>query len=232
MKKLLERVPGPTISLPKGHSLPMEFATIVKPDGKSLDIRKSREIDFAHFGDGTLIDLVQAGFRELTFAVFQQGAACKQKELRREDIDFVPPSLESGLMQAVRFPKAVGANHTARELLAEIENVLDAYYDCDPADRKLLAHFAIYSWVADLFPIAPYIWILGPWGYGKTTLLQIMSAVCRRSLLAGDVSLASLYRVTTELHPTLLLDEFDSRSRELLRMLRSGSDGRENSARV
>jgi hypothetical protein len=105
--------------------------------------------------------------------------------------------------------------------------VFHLYADCDLSDRKLLAHFALYSWVADLLPVAPYIWVTGPHSYGKTTLLQIMSAMCRRSILAGDVSVASLYRVTTEYHPTLIIDEFengkDSLNRQLLRLLRAGS---------
>ena len=37
-------------------------------------------------------------------------------------------------------------------------------------------------WIADLLPVALYIWVVGPYGYGKTTLLQIMSAICRRSM--------------------------------------------------
>jgi hypothetical protein len=105
--------------------------------------------------------------------------------------------------------------------------VLDLYCDCDPSHRKLLAHFALYTWVSDLLRVAPYIWVVGPSGYGKTILLQILSAICRRSILVSDVSMGGLYRVITKYHPTLLLDEFevgnDSERRRLLRLLRAGS---------
>ena len=223
---------GLAIRLTNGRSLPIEFVTRFKHGSNNDAIQRlhggrSREIEFAHLPSGTLIDLVRDSSGELVFAVFQDGATSLQREVHHEDFKFITPQVDSGLTRAVHFPTAVGSSHTARQLLLEIEEVFNLYADCDLSHRKLLAHFALYSWVADLLPVALYIWVVGPYGYGKSTLLQIMSAICRRSILAGDISLASLYRVTTEYHPTLLLDELeagkDSRSRHLLRQLRAGS---------
>lgn len=61
----------------------------------------------------------------------------------------------------------------------------------------------------------------------KSTLVQLLSAICRRSVVVGDVSPAALYTLTTSLRPTLLLDEFemarDARCRSLQQLLRNGS---------
>jgi len=227
-----DQMPGLAIRLTNGRALPIEFVTRLKHGSNNDAIHRlhsggSREIEFAHLPSGTVIDLVRDSSGELVFSVFQDGATSIQREVHHEDFEFIPPQVDSNLSRAVRFPTAVGSSHTARELLFEIEDVFHLYADYDLSDRKLLAHFALYSWIADLLPIAPYIWVVGPYGYGKTTLLQIMSAICRRSILAGDISLASLYRVATQYHPTLILDELeagkDSSSRHLLRLLRAGS---------
>jgi hypothetical protein len=73
----------------------------------------------------------------------------------------------------------------------------------------------------------PYVWIVGPLGSAKTKLLQLLSCLCRRALLVGDVRSGSLYALTDRFNPTLLIDELDlddsSRSADVLRLLRTGS---------
>jgi len=111
--------------------------------------------------------------------------------------------------------------------LRDINEVLENYVDLDPPDRKLTAYFALSSWFSDLLHVVPYLWIVGPIGFGKTTLVRLLSVLCRRGILVGDISSAGLYSVSDSLHPTVLLDDFDygldSRTRDLLRLLRNGS---------
>jgi hypothetical protein len=104
---------------------------------------------------------------------------------------------------------------------------LGTYLDLDKSDRRLLGYFALCTWLNDLQHTAPYLWIVGPFSCGKTTVLRLLSAICRRSVIAGDISPAALYQLSTSLRPTLLLDESemagDGRSRALQRLLRNGS---------
>jgi hypothetical protein len=112
-------------------------------------------------------------------------------------------------------------------LLSEINGVLRTYLDLEESDRKLVGNFALCTWLNDLQEVAPYLWIIGPYSCGKTTLLRLLGAICRRPVIAGDISPAALYTLSTSVRPTLLLDEFemarDARSRSLQHLLRNGS---------
>jgi hypothetical protein len=72
-----------------------------------------------------------------------------------------------------------------------------------------------------------YLWVSGPVYSGKSTLLRLLGALCRRGVLAGDLSPGALYRLSGSITPTLLIDEFDpgrdGRSRQLLGLLRMGN---------
>ena len=83
------------------------------------------------------------------------------------------------------------------------------------------------SWFQDCFEAAPYLWVVGPLGSGKTKLLKLLWALCRRGLIAGDLRSGSVYKLVDAWDPTLIIDEFEQGSSaanvELLRLLRAGS---------
>jgi hypothetical protein len=89
----------------------------------------------------------------------------------------------------------------------------------------VLANFVLSTWLVDRFPVAPYLSIVGLPQSGKTTLLKVLSLVCRRSLLAADVSPAAFYQACARLMPTLLIDEVGTAGnhRILRHMLRMGT---------
>ena len=79
------------------------------------------------------------------------------------------------------------------------------------------------SWFPDCVEVAPYLWITGPLGSGKTKLLKLLWCFCRRGLLVGDIRGGSVYPLVDAWNPTLLVDELDTDNAELLRLLRTGS---------
>ena len=227
----LQRSAFTALQIGSGRSQPIEFVARLK-SGLNINSReadgaeKRREIEFAHLPDGTVVDLIRDRSGELVFVVLQNGVATVRHTVKAGDIAFTP-EFHSSVARSVHFPTAIGASHTPRELLREIEDVLDIYLDCDLSSRKLLAHFALYTWISDLPTVAVYIWVIGSYGCGKTTLLRVMSAICRRSILVGEISTPGLYTITTKFHPTLIIDECelgnDRKSRDFLRVLRVGS---------
>ena len=83
------------------------------------------------------------------------------------------------------------------------------------------------SWFPDCVKVVPYLWLVGPLESGKTTLLRLLHCLCRRALLIGDLRGASLYKFSSLLHPTLIIDEYEMDGTrvgaEVRRLLRSGS---------
>jgi hypothetical protein len=60
---------------------------------------------------------------------------------------------------------------------------------------------------------------------GKSTVLRLLSLLCRRSLLTADITSAALYSVCDRLTPTLLIDETGTagNSKVLFHLLRTGA---------
>jgi len=99
---------------------------------------------------------------------------------------------------------------------------------CVAVDEKyvpVLADFVLSTWLVDRLEVAPYLSVVGLPQSGKTTLLKVLSLVCRRPLLMADVTSASFYHACARFMPTMLIDEAGSirNSRTLRHMLRSGT---------
>ena len=173
------------------------------------------------------MDLVRKPSGNLSLIIYRDGKATVQDYLSDGGTMLVPPKVDQSLAEAVRWPTFVDANDTPRQLLDDMRRVLRQYVDLDDEEYDLVAHFSLYSWFGDVGSVAPYLWVIGPYSGGKTTLLRLMSALCRRAVRAADITPAALYSLCEALRPTLLLDELEldstARSRDLARFLRSGS---------
>jgi hypothetical protein len=186
-----------------------------------------RETQFAELCSGGLVDIVRGPQGDLEFLNYRNGVGTRQRSIADGGITLVPPNVDRSLVEAVRWPSFVDANDAPRLLLNDIKDVLKHYSELADPDYDIVAHFALSTWFSDLSRVAPYLWVVGPYSCGKTTLLRMLSALCRRAVLAADVTLAALYTLCTSLCPTLLLDELELRStvrdRDLARLLRNGS---------
>lgn len=188
----------------------------------------TREVQFARLSCGGLVDLVRRPSGSLSLIIYRNGTATIRDDFWDGERTLIPPRIDRGLVGSVRWPTSLGNNNdTPRWLLNEVEQVVRQHVDLDDPDYNLVAHFSLYTWFSDVGNVAPYLWLVGPYQGGKTTLLRLLSALCRRAILVADMTPAALYRVCDSVRPTLLLDELDLdgtiRSRETGRLLRSGS---------
>jgi hypothetical protein len=80
-----------------------------------------------------------------------------------------------------------------------------------PEQGDAAALWVGHTWTYDQFDVAPYLAIQSPEKRsGKTRLEECLSQVVRDPLRSAGASLAALFRVIQERHPTLLLDEVDT----------------------
>jgi hypothetical protein len=96
-------------------------------------------------------------------------------------------------MSAARLPTAVTSNENLEHLLQRVRECIATYVDLQPQYVRLASNFILPTWFTDRSTIAPYLWVTGPYSAGKTTLLRLLRCLCRRAVLASDLSLASLY---------------------------------------
>jgi len=193
-----------------------------KSEGDSIT-----EIDFAELKDGTLVELVEDPKNPsgTCLAVWKDGEVRFVDRLEQDGQVLVPVSRKDEVLARLRLPCAVSRYESVQVLLCRLESLISQCVAVEETYLSVLADFVLSTWFVDRFEIAPYLSVVGLPQSGKTTLLKVLSLVCRRSLLIADITLASFYQACTRFLPTMLIDEAGSiRSNRALRhILRSGA---------
>jgi hypothetical protein len=185
------------------------------------------EIDFIEMRDGRLVELVEHPTKagQTCFAVRQGGEIRFLDKVEQDGQVFVPTERSNTILKSIRLPRGAESYGSVRDLTARLESLIS---DCVALDEKyvpVIANFVMSTWFVDRFEVAPYLSIVGLPQSGKTTLLRLLSLVCRRSLLVADISSASFYWACARFMATILVDETGTagNSRALRHMLRAGT---------
>jgi hypothetical protein len=80
-----------------------------------------------------------------------------------------------------------------------------------PEQADAVALWTGHTWLYDQFDTTPYLAVQSPGKRsGKSRLLECLRLVTRQAVPMAGASLAALFRIIDERHPTLLLDEADT----------------------
>ena len=96
-------------------------------------------------------------------------------------------------------------------LLDEIENIVHSFIICDQDAGIATALWIAFTWLISQAQVAPLLVITAPEKRcGKSQLLDLVSRLSCRSLVASNISPAAIFRVIERDGPTLMIDEADS----------------------
>ena len=126
----------------------------------------------------------------------------------------------------VLLPTGIEEYNTDKELIEEISNFLNTYFQVPSFYEKFLPYLVMFYWVSDKFPFVPYLHFIGLTGTGKTTAQEVVGSICYKPIDAsGSITMSPIFRVANDWHGTLLLDEFEPNSEgysEMMAFLKSG----------
>jgi hypothetical protein len=186
------------------------------------------EIDFAELKDGTLVELVEDSRNsgQTCFAVWKDGEVRFVDRLEQDGQVFVPLSRKNEILGRLRLSSAARPYGSVQALLRGLESLISQCVSVDPKYAVVLADFVLSTWLVDRLGVAPYLSVVGLPQSGKTTLLSVLSLLCRRSLLIADITSPSFYQACAHFMPTILIDEAGSvdNNRTLRHILRSGTN--------
>lgn len=118
------------------------------------------------------------------------------------------------------------------ELLNELASTIHRFIVCDGDVAIAVALWCVFTWLIDFVQVAPLLVITAPEKRcGKSQLLSLIGHLCRRPLIASNVTPAAMFRVIELCNPTLLIDEADSflKDNEALRGVIDSGHNRANS---
>jgi hypothetical protein len=130
-----------------------------------------------------------------------------------------PPALHSAFdeggspieIQNGRTSLADGRTSFVSSLLNGITSLVTRYAILPKHAAEALALWIIHTYAFELRDVTTYLALESPVRRcGKTTLLNILSRLVNRPLVAANVSPPALYRAIEELRPTLMIDEADT----------------------
>jgi hypothetical protein len=185
------------------------------------------ETNFAELNNGTLVDLVQdSGNPSRTLlAVWKDGHIRYLDQLETDGGVLVPLQRTNESFKRLRLPTEASPYESVQTLLSRIESLISRCVSVDTGHLEVLADFVLSTWLVDRFEMAPYLSVVGLPQSGKTTLLKVLSLLCRRPFLIADITSASFYRACAQFNPTMLIDEAGSigNNPALRHILRAGS---------
>lgn len=97
------------------------------------------------------------------------------------------------------------------ELFTEIETILNRYVILPDGAAVALTLWAVGTYCFDAFRIWPKLCITSPEKRcGKSRLIETLSPLCNRALVASNISPSAVFRVIDAWKPTLMIDEADT----------------------
>jgi len=89
-----------------------------------------------------------------------------------------------------------------------LKELIQSYVDLtDPRQYDIIASFVMATWLVDKFRAVPYLYAVGPYGSGKSTLQEVLNEVCYKAVKTSSITTAALAGFIDKYHPTLLIDE-------------------------
>jgi hypothetical protein len=195
----------------------------------SLSVTPRIEVDFKCLDDGRVVELVEdpADATKTKLAVFENGKVSLTDAVEYHGQLLVPIGRQVDGLEGIILPSAPHPYQSAEEIFYLTQQLISRCVVLPDPYPFVSAAIVLNSWFADRLRPPVYLLLTGLPQSGKTTLLETLRLLCRRSLFVSEITPAAANAACSRFGCTLLIDENDWRgdqnSRALRKQLRAGT---------
>jgi hypothetical protein len=158
------------------------------------------------FADGAMIELI-SGSSKPNLLLWKGRKANVGARVEHGGCTYEAPELDPILWRAMRLPAGYCDYGSARALFDGIRGLFQRQLGLSEPESRLLACFAISTWLADRLPSAPGLTISSVDEELGVNVLRLLGCVCRHPLMLAEVTPSSFRSLPMHLSPTLLLNQ-------------------------
>ena len=174
------------------------------------------------FPDGSVLELIQAPKGELNLLSWDGKSAKTAGQFVRGDETFVPLRVDPAILRSMRLPSHAAKYGSTRKLFTETSGLIAQATQAGDNIVLPLTFFVFATWLTDILPVAPFMWIVTPPTTTAAPLGQLLGLLCRRALVVSDISSVRFHSLPMDLQPTLLAEVFQP-TRRALNLLRAST---------
>jgi hypothetical protein len=174
------------------------------------------------FSDGAVLELIQDPKCDLNLLSWDGKSAKMAGQFVRGDETFVPLRVDPAILRSMRLPSHVAKYGTTRKLFTEISGLIAQATQAGDDVVLPLTFFVFATWLTDILPVAPFLWIVTPPTTTAALLRQLLVLLCRRAIFVSDISSVRFHSLPMDLQPTLLAEVFQP-TRRALNLLRTST---------
>jgi putative DNA primase/helicase len=181
----------------------MTVITLPSSADRTVEIERLAALDTTQYETARNDAATRLGFRATILD--------KLREQKRREMKLDTPKADNaGQGRPLQFPELlpwpdeIDGDRIATALSATFKR----YVRMADAQADTCALWVLVDWTLDKFSVAPRLCVTSPTKQcGKSTLLELIGRVCRRSVMSSSVTPAALFRAIEQYRPTLCLDE-------------------------
>jgi hypothetical protein len=174
------------------------------------------------FSDGSVLELTQGPKRELNLLSWDGKSAKMAGQFVRGNETFVPLRADPAILRSMRLPSHAAKYGTTRKLFTEISGLIAQTTKAGDNVVLPLTFFVFATWLTDILPVAPFMWIVTPPTTTAAPLRHLLGLLCRRVFVVSDISSLRIHALPVDLQPTLVAEIFQP-TRRVLNLLRAST---------
>ena len=171
--------------------------------------------------DGTLLEFVRVN-GESRLLIWRNNRPRLVEQFGFGSCVYEPMSLDSTILDAVRFPGGISGCGSTGELFEKIMDAASKFTGLPDRELRPIPYWALSSWFPEVLSALPTLVVTGPSWADAHRFLRLVRCFCRRGVLLTELTPAGFLGLPMHLRPTILMEQ-SKIARQLRGYLRAGS---------